>query len=182
MSNNVCPWWMAYSFDNPFRSFFHNPEKIFSPYIRNGMTIVDIGCGMGYFSIGMAKMTGEDGKVIALDIQPRMLQITESRALKAGVSEKIKFQLCEENSIHIEEPVDFALTFWMIHETPDIHAFLLQIYFFLKPNGLLFITEPKFHVSRSQFEQELEIANRIGFDEIAGPVVAFSHTAVLEKK
>ncbi|MBU4143260.1 hypothetical protein KJ590_04695, partial [Patescibacteria group bacterium] len=48
----VCPWWLCYSFDNPLRRLFHDPERLLGPYVKTGMTAVDIGCGMGYFTIG----------------------------------------------------------------------------------------------------------------------------------
>ena len=72
-SPHVCPWWLCYSFDNPLRRLIHNPQRILSPYIKQGMTVLDAGCGMGYFSIGMAKMVGDSGKVIAVDLQQKML-------------------------------------------------------------------------------------------------------------
>ena len=63
MEKHVCPWWLAYAFDNPLRRIFHNSEKIFTPYLNEGMTAIGIGCGMGYFSIGMAKIVGKTGKI-----------------------------------------------------------------------------------------------------------------------
>ena len=52
----VCPWWLAYTFDHRIRRLFHKPEQMFAPYLRKGMTALDIGCGMGFFSIGMAQL------------------------------------------------------------------------------------------------------------------------------
>ena len=49
--DHVCPWWLAYTFDNPLRRLVHNPEKMLQKFIKEGDTVVDIGCGMGYFSI-----------------------------------------------------------------------------------------------------------------------------------
>ena len=49
--DHVCPWWFAYTFDNPLRRLVHNPEKMLQKFIKEGDTVVDIGCGMGYFSI-----------------------------------------------------------------------------------------------------------------------------------
>jgi len=53
MGDHICPWWFAYTFDNPFRRFFHNPEKMLGSYVSRGMTVLDVGCGMGFFSIGL---------------------------------------------------------------------------------------------------------------------------------
>ena len=78
--HHVCTWWIAYTFDNPLRKLFHNPGKIFSDYVKEGMTVMDVGCGMGYFSIGMAKLVGANGKVIAVDLQQKMLDVLRRRA------------------------------------------------------------------------------------------------------
>lgn len=58
INRKVCPWWLTYSFDNPLRHLIHQPEKMFAGLIKPGDTIMDIGCGFGYFSIDLAKMTG----------------------------------------------------------------------------------------------------------------------------
>src|SRR5450759_4723487 len=75
---HICPWWLAYIFDNPLRSWLHNTRKILAPYLREGMTAVDIGCGMGFFSRGMAKIVGDGGRVISVDLQQKMLDIPVS--------------------------------------------------------------------------------------------------------
>jgi 2-polyprenyl-3-methyl-5-hydroxy-6-metoxy-1,4-benzoquinol methylase len=50
MGEHICPWWLAYTFDNRFRHLFHNPEKMLGSYVSKGMTALDVGCGMGFFS------------------------------------------------------------------------------------------------------------------------------------
>ncbi|MBN1930432.1 MAG: methyltransferase domain-containing protein, partial [Desulfobacterales bacterium] len=108
MAKYVCPWWLAYTFDNPLRGIFHKPEKIFAPYLNEGMTAIDIGCGMGYFSIGMARIVGKTGKLISVDLQQEMLNTLIKRADKMGVAKRITTFLCDENNIGINEKVDFA--------------------------------------------------------------------------
>ena len=181
MAKHVCPWWLAYTFDNPLRRIFHKPEEIFSPYLQKGMTAVDLGCGMGYFSIGMAKIVGEAGKVIAVDLQQKMLDTLKKRAKKAGVDNRITTVLCDENSIGVHEEVDFALAFWMAHETPDTSHFLQQVQAILKPSGKLLLAEPKGHVTFSEFKKTLSIAQELGFKLIDSPVISLSHAAVFEK-
>lgn len=182
MAKHICPWWLAYTFDNPLRSIFHKPEKIFAPYLNKRMTAIDIGCGMGYFSIGMAKVVGENGKIISVDIQQNMLDTLTKRAEKAGVANRITTILCNDKNIGINDKVDFALTFWMIHETPNELEFLKQIHSILKSPGKLLLAEPKIHVTCTEFKKTLSVAQELGFKLIESPKIAFSHTAVLEKK
>lgn len=72
--NRICPVERAGRLDNRFRKWIQNPRKILSPYIEKGMTVLDIGCGPGFFSIEMAHLVGGSGRVIALDLQEGMLQ------------------------------------------------------------------------------------------------------------
>lgn len=182
MEPHVCPWWYAYTFDNPLRTLFHKPDQLFSPYICQGMTVADIGCGLGYFSIGLAHLVKKEGKVIALDIQQKMLDKAEKRAARADVADTIEFRPCTASDIRTEEALDFVLAFWMVHEVPNVSSLLQQIYTALKPAGLLFIAEPKFHVSRARFQLELDAARQAGLTIKKEPVVAFSHAALFEKR
>ena len=181
MTKHVCPWWLAYTFDNPVRRIFHKPDKMFSTYLKEGMTAVDLGCGMGYFSIGMAKIVGESGKIISVDIQKKMLDALIRRAKHDGVYDRIQTRLCDENDIGVQESVDFALAFWMIHETLDEKSFLTQVHLILNDSGKLFIAEPKAHVTFKEFEKIVTIARDVGFKLIASPDVYFSRAAVFVK-
>jgi len=59
-----------------------------------GDRVVDIGCGMGYFTIPMAKLVQKKGKVIAVDMQFKMLSGLWKRANQAGVGEQIDLHQC----------------------------------------------------------------------------------------
>lgn len=181
MAKHVCPWWMAYTFDNPLRRIFHRPEEMFTPYLQEGMTAIDLGCGMGYFSIGMAKLVGETGKVISVDLQQKMLDTLKKRAEKAGVANRITTFLCDDDNIGSHEGVDFALAFWMAHETPDEMNFLTQVHALLKKSGKLLLAEPKLHVTGAEFKKTLSSAQKVGFKHLASPIISLSHTALFEK-
>lgn len=180
--DHICPWWLAYTFDNPLRRFLHDPDAMLSPYVRDGMTVADIGCGMGYFSLAMAKMVGEEGSVIAVDIQQEMLDILRKRAGKRGVAERIRLVQAEKDDIGIREQVDLVLTFWMVHETGDIRRFLDQIGSILKNEGKVFIAEPRMHVSRAKFQETLQHAREAGFTVSEAPKVRISRSALLVKR
>ena len=180
MGGNICPWWLAYTFDNPLRRFFHRPEKIFEPYVADGMTVLDVGCGMGFFSIGLARIVGDKGCVIAADIQQKMLNTLEKRAEKTGISDRIRIHRCEPNTLGVETTVDFILAFWIVHEVPDTNIFFRQIRSCLKPNGRILIAEPKFHVSSKRFQKILASARESGLSHCETPCLRFSRSAVLK--
>jgi ubiquinone/menaquinone biosynthesis C-methylase UbiE len=177
----VCPWWFCFTFDNPLRKVFQNPEKILKPYIKTGMTILETGPGMGYFTIPLAKLTGRIGRVLAVDLQQKMLDGIYRRAYKAGVQEQIKLIKCTPDTIGIKEPVDFSLVFWMLHEVPDKYHFLREIANVLVNNGQLLLVEPKLHVSQKNFQEAVEIAEKIGLWVEERPRIFFSYAVLLRK-
>ena len=180
MGNHICPWWFAYTFDNPFRNFFHNPEKMLGSYVTEGMTVLDIGSGLGFFSIGLAKLVGEKGCVIAADVQSKMLSILYKRAKKAGVSDKIRIHRSEPDKLGVETTVDFILAFWMVHEVPDTDIFFRQLRSCLKPNGRILVAEPKLHVSLKRFQEILVSAKDSGLNLCETPSIRFSMAVVLK--
>lgn len=181
MSDHLCHWWYAYSFDNALRKLIHDPRALLGRYIREGMTVVDVGCGMGHFSIGMARLVGETGSVIAADLQQKMLDVLEKRAIKAGVEDRIRLHQCNKDGIGLDARADFALAFYMVHEVPDAGRLFQDLHGILTPKGKLLVAEPKMHVSRSRFADCLESARHAGFHLLDEPRIRFSQTALFER-
>lgn len=177
----VCPVNRAGSLDNKIRRWLQNPRKILRQYIEDGMTVLDIGCGPGFFSIDMAEMVGKSGRVIASDLQEGMLQIIRDKIKGTEFEQRITLHKCEKNKIGVSEHVDFVLLFYMVHEVPDQEALFNEIGTILKPNGQVLIVEPPFHVSKSAFEETVRKARDIGFKDFEGPKVLFSKTVILKK-
>ncbi len=180
-NNRVCPVERAGSLDNRIRRWLQNPQKILRPYIEKGMTVLDIGCGPGFFSIDMAQLVGKSGRVIATDLQEGMLQKLREKIQGTALEERITLHKCEENKIGVSENVDFVLVFYMFHEVPNQEEFLNEIGSTLKPNGQVLIVEPPFHVSKPTFEEIIRKARNAGFTLIERPKVFLSKTAVLKK-
>ena len=176
---HVCPWWFAYTFDHRLRKFVHDPYVIVGGHVFSGMRVVDLGCGMGYFSIPMARMVGESGEVVAVDIQRKMLDVLMKRARKAVVSGRILPVLCAPERLCVERRADFALGFFVVHETPDPARFLEQVRDALKPGAKFLFAEPKLHVRGRDFDKMLETALKTGFTLLERPRIAISHAALL---
>ena len=179
-----CPVFLGYFLIFPFRKFYQNPEKILGQYLKSGFTILEVGPGMGFFSLPLAKMTGENGHVICVDVQDGMLSKLKKRAKNAGLSDRIQTRLCNEQSLGIEdlkEKIDFALAFAVVHELTDASAFFREVFISLKRGGRLFIAEPKGHISLNSFDNTLMLAQNCGFKIIEYPSVRQSRAAVLGK-
>jgi ubiquinone/menaquinone biosynthesis C-methylase UbiE len=151
-----------------------DPEKIIKPYVREGSTVLDIGCGMGYFTIPLARLVGERGQVVAIDIQEQMLSVLQRRAKRSGLERRIVLQLNTQESLKMITRADFALAFWMVHEVPDRVHFLKQVKFNLKPGGLFLLVEPTIHVQREMYEETVRIAQEVGFILMSDPRIFLS--------
>ena len=181
LDGELCPWWFAYTFDNPVRRVLHRPDRVLGAYVKEGMTVVDIGCGIGHFSVGMARLVGANGKVLSVDLQQKMLDRVDRRARSANVADRISLQLCVPGDIGVKGQADFVLTFWMVHEVHDAEAMFGQIYAILKDGGKWLLAEPRLHIALSSFERTVSTAVSCGFSIIERPSVTMSYAVVLEK-
>jgi ubiquinone/menaquinone biosynthesis C-methylase UbiE len=178
---HVCPWWLCRSFDNPLRRLFQDPEKILEPHVKPGFTVIDVGPGMGYFTIPLLRLVGSGGKVVALDIQKRMLDALRQRAERAGLSGNLTTHLGNPGDPAMPDNADFILIFWMIHEVPDQRAFLSDLGACLRPGGRMLIVEPHLHVRAEKFRSTLDAAEQVGLRLTDRPGISLSRSALFTK-
>lgn len=166
------------------RRLLHNPGWMIKPYLSEGMTVMDIGCGMGFFTVPMANMVGAYGRVIAVDIQQEMLDGMVRHAGKEGVANRIEPHLCGADSLYIGKwsgAVDFILVFMMLHEVPDQERMIRELYSALKPGGRLLFAEPVVHVGKETYDGELSRMKAAGFRVQAASKIPICRSALLEK-
>jgi len=179
---SVCPVEKSGMLDNKFRKLFQNPQKILKPYIKEGMVVLDLGCGPGFFSMEIAKLLNKSGTVICADMQDGMLDVVRQK-IKGSYNEGL-FQLhkCDSDAINISLSVDFVLAFYMIHEVPDQVRLFEELKSILTPHGQILIIEPKFHVSEKSFNVMIDNLNSIGFEVIDNPKVSISRSILVTTK
>lgn len=175
---------MGYFLLNPLRRLRQDPKKIVSPYVKKDMRIIEVGPGMGYFSIPMARLVGDKGKIIAVDLQERMLKALEKRAHKAGMHQRIDLKLAKPDSLCLEGPggtYDFALAFAVVHELPNQEAFFRELAAALKPKAMLLMADPESRFSPEEYDKALALAAKADFHKIGEPVIWKSRSALLQK-
>lgn len=185
MNDKVCPWWLGYLLASPIRTLAQDPEKILRPYLEEGDTTLDVGSGMGFFTLPMAHLVGERGRVVCVDLQEKMINGLRRRASRAGLIDRMDLRVCTPASLHLDDlagTIDFALAFAVVHEVPDAKRFLSEIYVSLNKGGVLLFSEPTGHVTEETFGETLSIAGSIGFRMAERPGIRRSLSGLLVKE
>jgi ubiquinone/menaquinone biosynthesis C-methylase UbiE len=185
MATDVCPVWIGYLLASPLRRLAHNPEKILGPFVKPGAAVLEIGPGMGFFTLPMARMTGPAGKVVCVDIQAGMLARLKRRAQKAGLADRVETRLCTADSLGIDDMagrIDLALAFAVVHEVPDRAGLFRQIHQGLRPGGSCLVAEPKGHVKQEDFRQMISTVQGLGFDVVDRPRIWGSLSILLKRQ
>jgi ubiquinone/menaquinone biosynthesis C-methylase UbiE len=183
-SHCICPWWFGYLLLGPLRRLLQDPSPILAPYLREGMRVLEPGPGMGFFTLELARRVGRTGRVIAVDVQPQMIERLKRRAAKASLAERIDARVTRADSMQLDwlkNGVDFVLAFAVVHEVPDVAAFFTETATAMKPRARMLLAEPLRQVSAAAFDRELEIAKRAGLEVEARPPIRRAHTALLRK-
>lgn len=180
-AQKVCPVEIAGSLDNRIRKWLQKPQKMLQPFISEGMSVLDFGCGPGFFTIEMAKILFKNGKVFAADLQDGMLKIVNKKIKGTVLENTIVLHKCEKDKIGLQEKVDFIWAFYVIHEVPNHDRLFAELSSMLKHNGKLLIIEPKFHVSKKDFETMVDKLKKVDMQLIDTPKVTFSRAILLQK-
>ena len=179
--NRVCPVEKAGSLDSFFRRLMQNPHRILKPYLRDGLTVLDFGCGPGFFTVEAARLVGATGRVIAADLQEGMLHIVKDKISGTELEDRVALHRCEPDRIGLTETVDFVLMFYVVHEIPDKDNFFKEIAYILKTGGQALIVEPPFRVNEKAFSVTLAKAGAAGLTVTGRPKMFFNKCAVLKK-
>ena len=182
MSHAVCPWWLGYLLASPLRRLLQDPVEIVKLYAEEGMTALDVGCGMGFFSLPMAELVGEKGRIVCIDLQEKMIKGLLGRAKKAGLTDRIDARVCSQSSLGVSDlaaKIDFALAFALVHEVPDKDLLFSEIHRSMKPGGELLLAEPRGHVSKKDFEGTVSLAQSMGFEVVSVLEIRRSHAVLL---
>ncbi len=184
MGHRVCPWWLGYFLISPLRRLQLNPETVLRRFVREGMTVLEPGPGMGFFTVPLARLVGSTGRVVALDVQPKMVEKLKRRLTKNGLGKRVDARLVAADSLAINDlagKVDFTLAFAMVHEMPSAAHFFAETAMASKAGAHLLLVEPAGHVTAEEFATELRDAAQSGFKVLDRPHVRRSQAAVLQR-
>jgi len=160
-----CPYSVAGVLETPLRRFVASPERVLGAFgLSTGQTALEIGPGIGYYSLEAARRLGQNGRLICLDIQRDMALELQRRLDSASLAAD-----CLEASA-LDLPlnsgsIDHVLLIGVLGEFPDRTTALKEMHRVLRPGGRLSVSEqmpdPDF-MFKGTLRRELKAA---GFDE-----------------
>jgi ubiquinone/menaquinone biosynthesis C-methylase UbiE len=182
-AHEVFPASRAGHLDSWLRRLLFRPDRLVGKFIKQGDTVLDIGCGPGLFTCAIAQTVGDAGKVIAVDIQEEMLKHLEKSARSEGLRSRIWLHKAEPGSLGLaeRESINAAFAVYVVHEVPHAARLMQEVFMLLIPGGIFLIVEPKFVVSRSEFQKTVGTAVSAGFSIAGHPSVLLSYAVLLRK-
>jgi 2-polyprenyl-3-methyl-5-hydroxy-6-metoxy-1,4-benzoquinol methylase len=82
--SKIIPWHVGLAIVEPIRRLVEPPQRLIEPYVKRGQVVADLGCGRGYYSLALAELIGQEGKVYAVDLDKKNIRALQKRADKAG--------------------------------------------------------------------------------------------------
>ena len=182
--HRVCPWWVGYILASPVRKFWQNPVRILGPFVQPGMTVLEPGPGMGFFTLELARLVGPRGRVVAVDVEPKMIAGLRRRAERAGLSDRLEARVTPATTMALDgdkEGFDLVVAFAVVHEMPSAATFFAEVARAMKSGAKLLLAEPSGHIGQEEFDSELALAARNGLSVAERPPTFGGLGAVLKK-
>ncbi|MGV8039040.1 MAG: methyltransferase domain-containing protein [Thermoanaerobaculaceae bacterium] len=185
MAQHVCPWWLGYGLLLPFRRLLEHPTRMLAPWVREGMLVVEPGCGMGYFTLDLARLVGPAGRVVAVDVQERMLAALRRRAARAGLAERIDARPRGQREPRPRRPRRHGRPRARHPHDPrgarTRPPSSASCWAALRPGAPLLVIEPKGHVSAVELGASIELAVAAGLEVIQRPIASAPRSALLRR-
>jgi ubiquinone/menaquinone biosynthesis C-methylase UbiE len=137
-----CPWWLVPLLENPYVERVAGASVLLERAgVAPGIRVLDAGCGPGRLTLPAAQRVGSSGRVLALDLQPRMLQMLARRVREAGLANVAIVRARLGDGALPAEAFDVALLVTVLGEIPLRLTALREIHRSLRPGGVLSVTE-----------------------------------------
>ena len=133
--------WIASMLDPARRGSPPAEETIARLGVRPGQVVADVGCGPGFFTLPLARRVWPGGRVYAIDIEPRMLDIIRARAADEGLN-GIETRCAAEEGIPLDSGmVDLALCGLVLHDLADRASMGAELARVVRPGGRVAVIE-----------------------------------------
>lgn len=176
------PEFLANMIDNPLRRRIQPPAEMAIRHgVEPGMTVLDVGPGNGRYTVALARRVGEAGRVIAVDIEPKMVERVAQRARAEGLH-NLETRLADVYDLPFEDAsIDAICMITVIGEIPEPDRAMCEFHRVLVPGGTLAFSEmlldPDYPLASTLIRQ----AGQAGFHLKRRLGSLFAYTLVFEK-
>lgn len=177
------PEFLANAIDNPLRRKIQPPgEMPLRHNVEPGMTVLEVGPGNGVYTLETARRAGHTGKVIAIDIEPGMIERVTRRAQVEGVA-NLEAKIANVHELPFDDGTfDAIYMITVIGEIPEPERALSEFHRVLKPSGTMAfseaLTDPDYPLARTLIRK----AHRANFRLKKRVGNFFAYTLVFEKQ
>jgi len=172
MSSAVLTRWIDAVLRKPLRRLVETPTRMLKGYVKPGMIVLDVGCGAGDHTLGMAGLVGPNGRVVSVDTDTESIATLKERVARAKLSERIQARVCTEQDLGTDDlagQIDFALAVYVVHHAADAAGLMRNIRAALKPGGILMVVEPRHHASPAECQATESAAQEAGLTIVDHP-------------
>lgn len=136
------PQFLANAIDNPLRRKIQPPDETPARHgIRSGMTVLEVGPGNGTYTVATAHKVGDEGRVVTIDIEPKMIDRVTRRAQAEGVT-NVEARVADVFDLPFEDDTfDAVYMIAVIGEIPNPERAMKEFYRVLAPSGTLAFSE-----------------------------------------
>ena len=159
------PWWFARFLDNPIRRRVQHPSKVMGQMgVHEGMKVLELGPGPGFFTVEASRRAGSSGRLYCLDIQPALVARLKRKIEREGL-ENVALMVGDATALpFLESGLDLAFLVTVAGEIPNRDGALGELYRVLRPGGVLSVSElfidPDYLLRRTIISQ----AHKAGFE------------------
>jgi len=162
---HTCPVWIAYLLASPVRRMLESPADLVLSLLKPGQRVLELGPGLGFFTVPVARALQSTGKLVCVDVQQAMLERLGKRLVKRGLRDRVELRLCRQSDLGLAEErerCDLALAMHVLHETPEPAVTVRVLASCLKPGGQLLMVEPAGHCAQEVWQAENAAAEQAG--------------------
>lgn len=166
MARTFLTGWIDRVVVKTLRPIVQHPQRILRDHVKPRMSVLDAGCGTGYFSLGMARLVGPRGSVVCVDVESDNIDSLKRKARSQGLLERLDPRVCTEDSLGIDDwkdRIDFALAFYVVHHARHPNTLMAEVYQALGPGTRFLVVEPKHHASDRECRAIEGMAQQAGF-------------------
>lgn len=171
-STHTCPIWIGYLLASPLRRLFESPDKMVGALVKPGDRVLELGPGLGFFTVPVARAVGAAGRVVCVDVQAGMLERLGRRLQKCDLAGRVELRRCTQDDLGLageQGRCDVVLAIHVVHETSDPAGTVRALAGCLQPAGQLLLVEPRGHVSSATWQAEISALEQAGLVRVPHP-------------